>query len=299
MIPQLHNIKLNLTDIHVDKSINSRQAYDEQSLNKLAEDIKENGALHPPVVMRLPQKEYPNSKKPYLLVAGFRRFAAYELLGQKDADFRVAPETSTLKDGLSINLSENLGRDDLKPWEIAFQCAKLRNDFKMTNVDIAKSVKAYNTSDRQEDRAAMSETHINNLIRCTELHKSIIKEWKDGNKYASLRVLIKLAAEKDPKTQLDAWRRITGELDQEAPSGDGAGEEEASATPAARPTRADCQFAAQAIADSDHTPEWKQGAMIALAWAAGERKTLPGVKLGKKGKRVRAEEEAENDPASV
>ena len=109
-----------LTDIYVNENDNCRNTITPLSVFDLAQDIKKNG-LHEPVIVRITHPEDSTSRvkidKPYILVAGFRRFVAHQVNAAETIE-AVIRDMSPL-DAMIVNLSENLIRKDLTLMEEA------------------------------------------------------------------------------------------------------------------------------------------------------------------------------------
>ena len=97
--------------------LGDRARKDYKNLDELATSIKEKGLLHPIAVSLNPNKD---SEKPYLLVAGGRRFRAHEKNGTKEILCRVFHKTLNDLEYRSLELEENIQREDLSWQEKAF-----------------------------------------------------------------------------------------------------------------------------------------------------------------------------------
>ncbi len=107
-----------------------RKDFDQESLNELADSIKEHGVLQP-ILLR-------KTNHGYELIAGERRFRAAQLAGLveipaliKDIDDQSMGQ---------IALIENLQREDLNPIEEALAYKKLLENFEMTQEMLASAV---------------------------------------------------------------------------------------------------------------------------------------------------------------
>jgi len=107
-------------DIHADHSFNGRDLFTVDSVADLASDIKKTGLIFPIVVRPMSDVPKADQYKDYKwsILAGFRRFTAIsEVLQWEEVECLI-------KKGLpqelakSLNLSENLNRNDLSPVEI-------------------------------------------------------------------------------------------------------------------------------------------------------------------------------------
>jgi len=81
-----------------------------KSVMRLAEDIKKNGLINALLVKR-------TSEDSYQLIAGFRRFKAVQYLGERHVAANVV--ANDVEDDLLLQLSENIQREDLNPFDIA------------------------------------------------------------------------------------------------------------------------------------------------------------------------------------
>ena len=293
MQPQYTNANVIRNEILVDPELNSRKHPNDANLTKLRDSIKQQGLIHPPLLIRIGQLNgmYVDSKCPYVLVAGFRRQAALDLLAkdeglqpnQQSADYRIAPVDWSIEDALLANLTENLGREDLTSYELASQCVELKERYKLTAKEISNRVRSFDAE--RVDRKPLSETHINNLMRCrTELHQTILDAWQSQHPKASLRVLISLASEKDLERQLRMWQGVeSGNPADDAGNDDPAPAADPENRPARRPTPAQLTVAVeriqQASKDGKKDVDWCKGAIAALKYAAGSSQTIPGIRL--------------------
>lgn len=107
-----------------------RKDFDEEALKALAESIKQHGILSPIVVVKKEGK--------YQIVAGERRFRAAKMVGLK----KIPAIVRTLSDQNKLELSiiENAQREDLNAIELATAYAKLKNQFNLSNEEIAARV---------------------------------------------------------------------------------------------------------------------------------------------------------------
>ena len=123
-----------LTEISINKITNNvnqpRKVFDDESLNELAESIKEVGILQPLTV-----KEVENG---YEIIAGERRWRAARLAGLSTVPV-IIKKLSELE-SLEAALIENLQRVDLNPMEEAQTYKRLSAEFNLSQEDIASKV---------------------------------------------------------------------------------------------------------------------------------------------------------------
>ena len=108
-----------------------RRSFDDESLEELAESIRQHGVLQPILVR-------PQIFGGYQIVAGERRYRASRLAGLTEipAIIRELSDSETMQ----IALIENLQRSDLSPLEEAAGYRSLIDDFGMSQEDVARTV---------------------------------------------------------------------------------------------------------------------------------------------------------------
>ncbi len=107
-----------------------RRNFDEEQLKQLAESIREHGVLQPIVVVP--------HKNGFEIVAGERRWRA-----AKGANLQKIPaivRTLSAQHKLELSIIENVQRADLNPLETATAYLKLKNQFNLTDAEIATRV---------------------------------------------------------------------------------------------------------------------------------------------------------------
>lgn len=133
-------VLLDINDLHESPS-NPRQHYDEADLAEFAEDIKANGVMQPLRVReRVPElfKGVPDSRVGYELIYGHRRLKAARLAGLAKLPCIVTDWTDLQVRRAQI--SENLSRKDVHPFEEAQGFADLIRDHGETADTIAASL---------------------------------------------------------------------------------------------------------------------------------------------------------------
>ncbi len=127
-----------------------RKQFDDDSLNELAESIREHGVIQPIIVSK--------DGDGWQLVAGERRLRASKLAGSKTIPAIVRGFSEQKK--MEIALLENLQRENLNPLEIAWAYRKLIDEFSLTNEQLAK-------------KAGKSSSVINNYLRMLGLREEV------------------------------------------------------------------------------------------------------------------------------
>lgn len=127
-----------------------RKRFDSESLEELANSIRETGVLQPVVV--IPEENY------YRIVLGERRWRAAQKIGLKKIPVLIRNMTNEQQ--LEASLVENLQREDLNPIEIAAAYNKMVRELKYTQQAISEKV--------GKDRASVA-----NYIRLLKLPQEI------------------------------------------------------------------------------------------------------------------------------
>lgn len=147
-----------------------RQVFNEESLNDLANSIKEHGIIQPIIVKK--------SIKGYEIVAGERRFRASKLLGLKQIPAIVRDFND--EQMMEIALLENLQRENLNAIEEAEAYKMMQEKLELTQDELAK-------------RVGKSRSHVTNILGLLRLPKNVqtlVNEEKISMAHA--RVLSKL-----------------------------------------------------------------------------------------------------------
>ncbi len=108
-----------------------RVQFDQESLNELAQSIKEQGLIEPVVVR-------PHIDQSFEIIAGERRWRAAQLAGLQELPCLVNEYTD--EQALAVTLIENIQREDLNIIEEAKGYQRLIDEFYFQHDDIAKMV---------------------------------------------------------------------------------------------------------------------------------------------------------------
>jgi ParB family chromosome partitioning protein len=135
-----------------------RRQPSEASLAELAASIREHGIVQPIVVS-------PRGTR-LEIVAGERRWRAATLAGLKTVP--VVYRDSTDQKRLEIALVENLQREDLNPLEAAEAYARLRDEFHVSQEQIAQ-------------RVGKDRTTVSNALRLLKLSSSVKEKVRNGS----------------------------------------------------------------------------------------------------------------------
>ncbi len=164
-----------------------RHKFDEDSLAELVASIKEHGILQPLVVS-------PRADGNYDLIVGERRWRA--ALQANLASLPVIVRAAAEQQKLELALVENLQRQNLNPLEEAEAYQRLRDEFNLTQEQIARQV-------------SKSRPQVANTLRLLELPESIKEAlWAGRITFGHAKVILSLAT---PQEQEKFFRLITAE----------------------------------------------------------------------------------------
>ncbi|BAX79660.1 ParB/RepB/Spo0J family partition protein [Labilibaculum antarcticum] len=165
-----------------------RTKFDEESLNELAQSIKELGIVQPITVRKI----HSNS---YQLIAGERRLRAAKIAGltRIPAYVRMAEDDKMLE----LALVENIQREDLDSIEVAISYQRLIDECKLTQESLS-------------DRVGKKRSTISNYLRLLRLPAEIQKGIREKKLLMGhARALVNVD---DPRTQLEIFQ-VTVEND--------------------------------------------------------------------------------------
>ncbi len=163
-----------------------RTDFNPASIQELAASIQQHGMIQPIAVMKDPH--YPDDPTKFLIVAGERRYRAWQLLGRE-----TIPAVITAGDPAEIALIENIQRENLHPLDEARGLANLMQKHGYTQEDVSRVV-------------AKSRPSVNELLRLTTLAQTIQQECRTFDIPKS--TLVALARVETEEEQLALWRRV-------------------------------------------------------------------------------------------
>jgi ParB family transcriptional regulator, chromosome partitioning protein len=163
-----------------------RTDFDPVSLQELAESIKQHGIIQPIAVTK--DLHYPDDPTKFLIVAGERRYRAFQLLGRV-----TIPAVITSGDPAEIALIENIQRENLHPLDEARGLANLMQKHGYTQEEVSRVV-------------AKSRPTVNELLRLTTLPLTIQQECRTFDIPKS--TLVAIARAGTEKKQIAFWGRI-------------------------------------------------------------------------------------------
>jgi ParB family chromosome partitioning protein len=153
-------MELLLDDIVPNKN-QPRSKFKDETLDELAESIKEFGVLQP-IIVRIIEGE-----DKYEIIAGERRYRATKKNGISTIPALVV-EKVTDTAALEMALIENIHRDDLSPMEQAYCYKQLIDEFDITHQEMSK-------------RIGKSRTAITNILRLLTLPLEVQKLLDDDS----------------------------------------------------------------------------------------------------------------------
>ena len=113
-----------------------RKTFDEDALRELAASIREFGLLQPIVVSKIEKDTETGTEVEYELIAGERRLMATKLLGMETIP-AIIRNMRLERERLELAIIENLQRENLNPLEMARAYARLQDEFRLTQREVA------------------------------------------------------------------------------------------------------------------------------------------------------------------
>ncbi|MFC2164444.1 ParB/RepB/Spo0J family partition protein [Acidobacteriota bacterium] len=160
-----------------------RMRQNPESLDELAQSIKETGVLQP--VVAVPEEGV------YKIIVGERRWRAAKKAGLQKIPVLI--RTLNKKQQHEVSLVENLQRDDLNPLEVALAYQRMAQEFQLTQQDIA-------------DKVGKNRTSVANTLRLLKLPQEVQDLIADGK--LSMGHAKALIALEDPRLQKSMARKI-------------------------------------------------------------------------------------------
>ena len=178
-------IRLKVNEIEPNRD-QPRKKFEEESLQELANSIKQFGVLQPLIVQE--RKDY------YEIIAGERRWRAAKLAGLKEVPVIIRKMSD--QEIVEISLIENIQRENLNPMEEAAAYRRLITEFHLKQEEIA-------------ERVSKSRTAITNSMRLLKLDERVQQMVVDellttGHARALLAI-------EDPELQFRAANKVYNE----------------------------------------------------------------------------------------
>ncbi len=149
--PEQHGAPVNVDINKVEPNkLQPRKNFDEDKLQELAENIKIHGIINPLIVQ--------DRGKYYEIIGGERRWRAARLAGFKEVPVIIMKLSE--QEFVEISLIDNIQREQLNPIEEALAFARLIDEFKLKQDEVA-------------ERVSKSRTTITNALRLLKLDKRV------------------------------------------------------------------------------------------------------------------------------
>jgi len=132
-----------------------RKFFDEDSLQELAESIRQHGLIEPLIVQK-------SKEDFYSIIAGERRWRAARIAGLKDIPVIVKEYNS--QQIIEIALIENLQREDLNPIEEAEAFNRLIEEYNLKQDEIAEKVSKSRVTITNSLRLLKLDERVRNMI---------------------------------------------------------------------------------------------------------------------------------------
>ena len=131
-----------------------RRQFDEDSLQELADSIKQYGILQPLIVKK--------HEKIYEIIAGERRWRAAKLAGLKEVPVLIRDYAEN--EIVEIALIENIQREDLNPIEEALAYKRLMEEFSLKQDQVAAKVSKSRVAITNSLRLLKLDQRVQNLL---------------------------------------------------------------------------------------------------------------------------------------
>lgn len=124
------------TDRIVPNPDQPRRNFDEEGIKELAASIREFGLLQPLVVTKIERETPTGMEVVYQLISGERRLLATRMLGIPRIP-AIVRNIISRQENLELAVIENIQRENLNPLELARAYARLQDEFRLTQREIA------------------------------------------------------------------------------------------------------------------------------------------------------------------
>jgi ParB/RepB/Spo0J family partition protein len=173
---------LEIERIKVEEQV--RKTFTEESIQELADSIKEVGLISPLTV-----KKIDGDNENFLLIAGERRLRALNLLGETKAQVIVRD----IKDDQVelVQLIENLHREDVPPLELAEGYKLLQEKYGLSNVEVAKKI-------------GKTEGHVRQILKILDISEDLQNLIRNGYEVSKALEISKL----DKKTKKKVLKNV-------------------------------------------------------------------------------------------
>jgi len=193
--PEGEGVRLIAVDQIAPNPHQPRQRISSETLQELANSIKEHGLIQPLIISERPPSngpEEPGSAVPYQLIAGERRLEAAKLVGLEQVPAII--KEATPEQMLELALVENIQRADLNPLEEALAYSQLSSNFGLTQQEIA-------------DKVGKNRVSVANALRLLRL-PDFVKSLLAGGQISEGHARALLPLEEDLEVMRQAVKRV-------------------------------------------------------------------------------------------
>ncbi len=158
-----------------------RKAFNDESLEELADSIRQHGVINP-ILVHESQNGY------YMIIAGERRWRASKLAGIKSIPAIIKKNDEDEKT-YELSLIENLQRQDLNPIEEALGYKRLMDEYDLTQEQVSEKVSKSRSSVANSLRLLNLPKFILDMITETKIsvgHAKVLMSVSDENKQKKL-----------------------------------------------------------------------------------------------------------------
>ena len=144
-----------LNQIHANPD-QPRRDFDQESLEELAESLREIGIIQPITLRKMAEGDYQ-------IIAGERRFRAAGIAGLKTipAYIRTADDENVM----AMALIENIQREDLNSMEVALACQNLLEVYNMTQEQLSSRIGKKRATIANYNQSKISITYMKQRIK--------------------------------------------------------------------------------------------------------------------------------------
>ncbi len=194
------NLKINEVEPNRDQP---RKTFNEDSLEELAESIKQYGLIQPIIVTK--EDGY------YAIVAGERRWRACKKAGLKEIPAIVREKDE--RKNREIALIENIQREDLNPIDKAMGIKALMEEYELTQADVAKILGKSRSAITNTIRILNLDNRVLDMVRAgklTEGHCRALLAIPDGDKQydMALRLLETGASVREVEQKMQLTKKM-------------------------------------------------------------------------------------------
>ncbi len=148
-----------------------RKNFDEESLKELAASIREFGIIQPIVVSKIEKETENGTAVEYQLIAGERRLLAAKMAGLERIP-AIIRRVSHGQEQMELAIVENIQRANLNPIETARAYARLSDEFRLTQREIAVRVGKSRETIANVLRLLNLPTEIQNAVAENKINES-------------------------------------------------------------------------------------------------------------------------------